>query len=149
MTTITEADEFEGAGTFIASPVGCRDCGRPIGFKDMKPYDVKYVSENVYRLTNIQHWNSCPVKIKQRIEEHCAFCQFEKGTPIAIVSYLFDYETCLKHSDKNEDFQYHGRTYKRTIQSLRSIHQDSVREKRRREKKAEKPRGVQGIEDFL
>jgi hypothetical protein len=143
-------DEYDGEGAFITRPALCKQCGREIGFRDKKPYDVRFVSDGVYRLTNAPHNQTCPVRVKQRIHDHCMWCKFiDDGDSILNVRALFGYETCEKHSDKNAEFQYHGKTYKYIPESLYAIYREAIRENKRRAKRAEKPRGNDDLSVFL
>jgi hypothetical protein len=144
-----EVNEYE-SDNLTSHPVQCKQCRRLIGFKDKKPYDVKFISDNTYKITDVAHWNTCPVKIRERIEEHCAWCQLiDRKVSIISIRGLFGYETCMKHGYKNEEFQYRGHTLKRTTNSLELMYQDAIRQRKRKLKRSERPRGNEGIEGFL
>jgi hypothetical protein len=142
-------EELDVAGNFVSSTTQCALCGREIGFKDNKPYDAKYVSDGVYKLLPSLHFETCPVRIKRRMESNCAWCQFERGVSILKLHHLFQYEKCDRHSDASDEFSYLGKTYKRTNDALRAIFHDAVVMKRRRERKSRKPDGVAEIGAFL
>jgi hypothetical protein len=142
-------DELDVAGDFIAKTTQCSQCGREIGFKANKPHDVKYITDGVYKLLPSLHFETCPVRIRQRMEANCVWCQFEKKAPVAQIRRLIGYETCDRHSDKTEEFQYRGKTYTRTIDSLKTILHDKDVEKRRRIRKSQKPENMAAIEVFL
>lgn len=137
------------ASNFVANVNACRQCGREIAFKDKKPFDAKYVSDGVYRILNTPHWETCPVRIKQRMEANCSWCQFDKGVPILKLKRLFGYEVCEKHGDKTAEIQYRGKTYKRTRDSLKAMYHDADVERRRVERKTKKASDEMGIEVFL
>jgi hypothetical protein len=121
-------DEYDGVGDYTARPATCSACSKQIGFKNRRPYDVKFVSENVYRITDSPHNATCPVKIRERIKSHCPFCQFEEGRSILSIRGLFGYETCEKHEE---------------------IYNENMKRKKRLARRSLKPQGNEGMEVFL
>ena len=97
----------------------------------------------------IRHNDTCPTRIKERIERHCIWCRLENGEDIIRLRSLFDYMKCDKHADENIDVQYRGQTLKRNRTTLALMYKDAISETRRRERRIKKAAGSMSLDSLL
>ena len=134
----------------------CKDCRKLILWNEkMHTYvDARHLGDEIVPVVApggkyISHKETCPVKIKQRIHDNCAWCLLEDGRNILTIRSKFEFMKCERHDNEQEDVQYRGKTYKRTNETLRLMYWEATKEKKRVERKAKKGEGTAPIEGFL
>lgn len=134
----------------------CKNCGRLTLFNErLRSYvDAKRYGNEMAPVLNenkepIVHWKTCSVKIQERIREHCVWCQLADGKNILVLGGLIGYMKCEAHSNENEEFSYHGKTVKRTNETLKLMLKDAHVAKRRLKRNSKKAVGTAELDTML
>jgi len=141
----------EGVGSFTTHPATCSECGRPIAFKqgNKRPLDVIGNGSEFFQITDVSHFDSCPTKIRKRLEERCAFCQLDAGKDILSIGNLIDYMKCQSHSNEKVEISYRGKSLPMNSKTLHLMHDDALKTRKRKEKAKESGIGNEPMDVFL